>query len=224
MPIHPNLHGVAGRRLGVVALAAILTATAGCEVAGVVADVVGGGGQVDAVYELPDRPTLVLVDDPANRLPRHHLADIIAGRIGDALKNNDIVEQVVPTTMAGSLEQRHDDFDRWPIDKVGQHAGAQQVIYVLVQAFSLRDEAIYRPTARVHVKVIDAASGARLFPPARHEHGYPVARQQQYTHMDGATATTEQLLGRRLAETLARDIGRLFHPYPKPQPGERLPG
>jgi len=217
-------HEIAGRLLGVVALMAVLAGTTGCEVAGVVADVVAGGADVDAVYELPDRPTLILVDNPGDRLTHHHQADLIAGRIGDALKKNEVVEQVVPTPMVSSLEERYDDFDRWPIDKVGKHAGAQQVIYILVQQFSLRDEAIYRPTAKVHVKVIDVASGGRLFPPPRHEQGYPVSRQQQYTNMDGATATTESLLARELAETLAGDVAKLFYKHPKPQPGDRLPG
>ncbi len=197
----------------------------GCAVAGVITDVVAGGKTIHAVYEPPDRPTLVLVDDPGKRLTHPDLANLIAGRVGDGLKEHQVVEQVVPTTMVASLREREADFDTWPIDQVGRHAGAQQVIYVLVQEFVLSESpGVYRPQARAFVKVIDVDTGARLYPPPRAEQGHPVATQQSYRDMSGATATTQTLIARNLAETLGRNIAKLFYDHRAPEPGDKLPG
>ncbi len=218
-------HSRAGRWIAAAALLGLAGLAGGCQVAGVVADVVSGGGSIDAVYEPTDRTTLVLVDDPGRRLSGGDLSGLIAGRIRDALIEEKVVEHVVPTTMVQNLRQQHDNFSQWPIDKVGQHAGAEQVIYVAVEHFQLTEAgAIYRPRAAVRVKVIDVASGARLFPSPRVDRGYPVQVEQHYRDMSGATPTTESLLSRDLAEHLAAAVAKLFYKHKPPQTGDQLPG
>jgi len=197
----------------------------GCALLGWAADVVEGGKPVKPVYQLQDQPTVVMIDDPTNKLPTVDLPNLIAGRINDRLVDEQVIDEsnMVAANRISQLAADHSAFKTWPIDKVGKEAGAQQVIYVLVKQFMLSDESqMYRPVAQVRVKVIDVASGQRLYPATGD--GHPVAVEQFYKSMDGANRSTQTIIARRLAEELAREIAYLFYEHLPPQPGERLPG
>ena len=64
--------------------------------------------------------TLVLVDDPGQKLPTIALADQVAGRIGQILVAEKVIGQFVPTTAVTGLRAAEADFDRWAIDRVGR--------------------------------------------------------------------------------------------------------
>jgi len=196
----------------------------GCALVGWAADVVEGGRTIKPVYILEDRPTLVMVDDPANKLPTVDLPNLIAGRIGNRLVDQQVISEAnfVPAVTVSRLAADHADFKTWPIDRVGREAGAEQVVYVVIQQFTLTDASqMYRPIAESRAKVIDVPSGQRLYPGA--EQGHPVGVEQFYRSMDGSNQATETVLARRLAEELAFNISLLFHEHLPDQPGSRLP-
>lgn len=197
----------------------------GCAIAGWTADVIASGTPIKPVYDLADRPTVVMVDDPTNKLTTYDLSNLIAGRVGDALVREKVIERanMVAANRISQIAADNSAFRTWPIDKVGKEAGAEQVIYVVIQQFDLADDSgTYRPVAEARVKVIDVPSGQRLYPNARE--GHPVGVQQFFQAMDGSNRSTEAILGRRLAEELAVEIGYLFHEHLPPQQGSKLPG
>ncbi len=202
-----------------------LLALTGCgEGLGFMAAAFGGDRKVDAVFKPPDRSTVILVDDPEELLTRPDLRSRIAGRIGDAFEEYDAVSQVVSPAELTRLRSEHDEFDTWPIDRVGRQLGAAQVLYVLVQRFDLVEEGvIYRPVAEVRVKLIDAATGERLFPAASPA-GYPVEVERAYQGMTEVDEKTDPLVARDLAEALAWEIARLFFEHEPAPVGSRLPG
>jgi len=205
-------------------LMGLATSLGGCALVGWAADVVGGGQKIPPAFTLADRPTLVMVDDPTNKLPTVDLPNLIAGRVGNRLVERQAIGRanLMPAVRVSQLAADHADFTTWPIDRVGREAGAQQVIYAVVQQFQLVDASqIYQPVAEVRVKVIDVPSGQRLYPPTGA--GHPVSVEQFYRSMDGSTRATETVLARRLAEELAVNIAKLFHEHLPAQPGERLP-
>ncbi len=200
----------------------------GCEAVGFVAQVITGPEKIPAVYELADRPTVVLVDDPSNLLPDPTLATLLAGRAGESLVENEVVTQVIPPVMVERLRAAHDDFDKWGIDDVGKQTGAEQVIYVLVQECgSTEDDLIFRPTIIVRVKVIDSATGDRLFPSqtsAIGKDGHPLKHTNAYRDMQGASAATRAILMRQLTEGAADALAKLFYTHKAPELGSGLPG
>ena len=52
--------------------------------------------KIKAVYQLKDRPTLVLVEDPQNLFKDPTIARLIAQRIGDLLLDNHVITTLVP--------------------------------------------------------------------------------------------------------------------------------
>lgn len=197
----------------------------GCQTAGFFANVIGGGEKIDALYEPADRPLVVMVDDSAQnpKLPSRDLALRIADRVSRDFEQQEIVQQVVDCTLVADLAAREADFAKWPIDRIGKQVGAEQVLYIVVDAFRLtEDDAIFRPFVQVRVKIIDATTGERLFP--GDDSGVTVVAQLNYSAMDGANATTHRILSERLAEQLADEISKLFYRHKAPEPGDRLPG
>lgn len=212
--------------MGLVAIAAVFS-TPGCEISGLVASVVAGPGKIPAVYKPLDRPTVVFVDDPANRLPSREMATLLAGRIGEDLVKHEVVAQVIPPIIVERLRANHEEFGKWPIDKIGQQSGAKQVLYVLVQDCRIaEDDLIYHPTLTVRIKIIDVESGARLFPGAATAlagEGHLHQHATTYRDMTGATQATRTILMRELMEEAAVHIAQLFYKHRVPEPGSRLP-
>jgi len=194
----------------------------GCDEAGIIAHTFRSN-KVDAVYRIENRSTAVLVDDPSvpPRLPTPDLSTLIAARLGEALAEADAVSNVISAVR--DLAAREENFHRWPIDRIGDAVGAEQVIYVHVDAFELTEDGVmYRPRASARVKVVDAASGERLFPARGQGDSLAVTTKMPYQSMEGATATTNRIIGSRLAEQLARQIARLFYKHKAPEPGDRV--
>ena len=196
----------------------------GCNVAGYVSQGLIPPSDIPALYNPADRLTLVLVDDPGRKMPTIALADQVAGRVGQVLVAQKVIGRFVPTTVITELRDSETDFDRWAIDRVGRRIGAEQVIYVLLQDFQLTESGqIYRPVASVRVKVLDVASGSRMFP-ADNRHGYALTTVQEYEDLEAGGRGTEAVVARRLAEQLAEDIAKVFYKH-KPKPvGHSLPG
>lgn len=205
---------------------ALLAALAGCQAAGYVAQVVGGGEKIEARYEPLDRPTLIMVDDSMEnpRLPTRELGMLIADRVGGMLVDKQVLSSYIEPTRVARLAADDPDFHKRSIVDIGKQLGAEQVIYIGMDAFYLTEDGhMYQPFAQAHVKVIDTAGdGARLFP--ADADGLAVAVQQSYRSMEGATATTHRIISERLAEEFAEKIAKLFFEHKAPEPGQRLPG
>lgn len=205
-------------------LGAALSVSAGCDAMGVVADVIAGPQRIDAVYDLPKVKTVVLVDDPRDLLTSNDLPNRIAGRIGDDLTREKKVSQVIGPQVLSDLAAKNPDFGGWALDKVGRQVGADQVIYVVVQSFTLaQNNEMYEPKAAVTVKVLDVGSSKRLFP-LNNPDGRAVVASERPESRDGASPATDAIIARRLADNLAERVGQLFYDHRMPDVGEKLPG
>jgi hypothetical protein len=150
-------------------LLALALVIAGCNIAGPVAYFVGGPPSVNAEYKLPDRPTVVYVDDRANTIGTN--APAIRRAIAEKVSEDLMVKKLVTTTISPrdamgvvATSDRHGEL--MPIDAIGRAVGAEQIIYVQMLSFSgTSDGATPRPTAVCRVRVIDVVERKRLFPP-----------------------------------------------------------
>lgn len=175
---------------------------------------------IKAIFTLTDQPTVILVDDPAGLLPTTDLKNLIASRVEFLLKDNKALKEIVPYGNVEQLRVAEADFDKWPMDKVGQRLNARQVIYIMVDQFSLMlPGEVYRPSGNVQVKVVDSVTGQRLFPPSADARGYPVAVRQAFKAGHVETRGADNLLSRRLAEVLAKDTAELFYSHTPREPG-----
>ena len=226
------------------ALLAPLLLTA-CTFGTLVHEAVHGPPATPALFTLPDRATLVLVDadtgpataagpgagtldDPAlphrvAAVARHHL------RFHRAPATAVLVDDAAVTRLEARLG------DRWsatPITEIGRRLKADQVIYARLagadRTDALRDDG-HVAALRLRVKVLDVATGDRLWPPAAAGLGHRTA-----DHTLNVVATVEQrrrrLEGkatagdthRALADDAGRALAQLFYDWTPPPPGERL--
>ncbi len=189
--------------------------------------------EVDAKYKLPNRPTLVLVDDPQALLGDPSLERVLATRVGFHLVQEGVVTEIVsPDRVAELATKLGPGYVNAPLDQIGRAAGAKQVINVYVEQTDFRvEEGTYRPGMLVRVKVVDTSTGTRLFPAAdatasgdltTSANGYPVASQLFYKIGVGEGTDDVATAVRAVVERSGRDVSRLFYKYTPRQPGEKF--
>lgn len=215
------------------AAALLLTAalaSAGCEGFAFLAAL--GGETVPAMYELQDRPTLIMVEDPHNALGDASLNRLIASHADHHLRDHEVLsEPAVPQGELAALAERLGDaYARTPIDEVGQALEAEQVIHVLIDSVSLQAApGVYRPTVTAEVRVIDAVESRRLFPASRRVEdpdsrppGHPIRTQLTYRTDETEARALEVSLKRALAERLGEDVAQVFYKHKRALSGEQL--
>jgi len=180
---------------------------------------------IEPAYVLLDQSTVVLVDDVAGNLGDTQLPLDVAARASVnltdnlAFKNGLVIEprHVVQLMQTMSREE----YLKLPVDEVGRRLGVAQVIHVHIDSAIMIPEAgLWKPTARAKVKVIDVATGKRLFPSDDvtdgAEAGDPRSRGIVITELQPRPATAIEAdavpaIRKVLADRLGRDVARLFH-------------
>jgi len=191
-------------------LAAAIGSTAGCFYQ-----------RVKAKYELPEKITLVLVDDPAEALGDPYLAQQVANQISFQLVQNKAVPATVPLNRLSELRRRLGaQYATTPIDEVGRTLDAQQVIHVeIIAARTGYEPGVDRPTAQARVKVIDVEQRQRLWPaPGRGGQtgpsGYSLTSKMFYRYQsDRGERGAGRDLAQRFATHIGQDVAKLFYDH-----------
>ncbi|MEM7623891.1 MAG: hypothetical protein AAF235_11900, partial [Planctomycetota bacterium] len=114
------------------------------------------------------RPTVVFVDDPANRVAQRRVRATIGDTTQKILLEKRLIDSgnMIDTRSAMAMASRGTATDPMSIREIGAAVGADVVVYALVSEFDrspLTDPP--RPTALLHVKIVDTATGDRIWPP-----------------------------------------------------------
>ena len=200
---------------------------AGCAGPGFIGYVVGGPPKVKALYALAPVTTLVIVDDPRELLGDPNFPAVVGANVGFHLTRNEILttEQLIPQDHLSTLAaQLGDRYPGTPIDQIGARLEAQQVIHVLVRSVNLQvDNTYYQPTATVEVKVIDAATGDRLFPKPADQPtmratapGYLVDVAMKRQTLDTTRRGALSMLARGLSERIGLVVAQVFYDHVPP--------
>ncbi len=197
----------------------------GCEGPGFVAYVIAGPPTIKAQYKLQTRPTLVIVDDPLGLLGDPNYPAVVGANVGYHLSENGVLpgEMIISqdhlTTLAAQLGDR---YPSTPIDEIGQRLKAEQVIHVLVRSADLMaHNTYYHPKAQVEVRVVDVASGKRLFPEPDSDMpstspGTPLQVSMKPQAVEEDRRHARSLLARRFSEYIGLCVAQLFYDHAKP--------
>lgn len=189
---------------GVSALSIALgsAALAGCNIVAPAFYIVHGPEKVPAQFELDkERPTVVFVDDRANRLPRRTMRQTIGEAAQAALLSEKAVDDVIDTRGALSAASLDRAGQAISIVDIGKAVGAEVVIYAVVDGFTMSaDGQSYSPEALLRVKVIDVTADKRVWPTEKE--GHPLSLKFPPRTSDVPKTAAEL----RLAE---EDVGRL---------------
>ncbi len=198
-------------------IAALPLVLAGCNIVGPAYVILHGPEKTPAEFTLdPTKKTVVFVDDRANVVARRSTRMRIAIEAEKLIVEEGLVEEVIrsQSIMAAASQDSHADPS--PIAALGRSVGADVVIYVTPDFFGLSpDGTTYQPTAQLRVKIIDAATGERLWPEQRSGHSMLI---QMQVRPEDLPRTSGEALEREamLAEWTGKRLAELFFDHVKP--------
>ena len=177
----------------------------------------------NALYNLPNVPTVVFVDDRRNVMHPVRLRRVIAEQITDVLLAKKILKTMISPRDAMRVSAINDKYNEpLPVNELGEAVGASVVIYVEMTAFGLTsDGQTASPRTSCAIRVIDVINKKRLFP--TEEAAFTVSESMKHVGANRVTSTAE---ARELAEELAVKLGdtiaKVFYKHTTGRLGENL--
>ena len=170
--------------------------------------------QVEALYEPPaKKKILVFVDDLRNPVSYEPVKGELTDRLNDQLTAHRIAGQTVTYEDLLRLIAATPNFNELAVGEVGQRLGADIVLYVEIDEFSLRDaedNPLWQGRLSTKVRMVDVLGG-RLWPEDRPD-GYPLEPVETPATSHLSASYGEQL-SRDLAALMADRIAKLFHKH-----------
>jgi len=203
-----------------------------CNIVGPAAWLVAGPAQAEAEYVLPDRPTVVFVDDRRNVIPSQGraLRQRIAEKISQEIMVNELVTTTISPRDAMAVASKSDRYgELLAIDAIGKGVGAEQIIFVEMEGFTPTPDGVTpRPIAFCHVRVIDVPQRTRVYP-AEGEQNSAASRpvQASLSEIDPAllhSPSSRLVVYQDLADELGSEIAKLFYKHEIKEIGAGLDG
>ena len=201
----------------------LLAAVAGCNIITPAAYIIEGPDSNEAQYTLPDRRTVIFVDDRQNKLARTQLRSIIGDRVATDLMRKDLVTETIASRDAIAVARREETAGKpLSIEDIGRKVGAEVVIYVQIGGFNLSEEGnVPRPNGYAMVKVIDVTERRRLFPSDPEQPGVEVDSTMREVSMDLYNSPSgRRSIEEQLAENMGDRIAKVFYKHEKNELGK----
>ncbi len=197
-------------------LALVLTLTvgallllAGCNIVAPAYLLIHGPEKTPQAYELDrDRSVVFFLDDREFHIRRAPTRERVTAAAEQALLKSKAVNRVLDSRAAAAVVSGEPRGDLLPISQVGRKVGADIVVYVVPELFTLSsDGQTFAPMARLRIKVMDATADTRLWPEEREGHTLVVTTTARQGTPPTDSASIRQaenefadLVGRRIAE------------------------
>lgn len=126
----------------------------------------------------PKVPTVVFIDDRANRLPRRNLRQVIANEAQTVLLEEKVITNAIDARAAFGAASADRSGKPLSITEIARAAKADVIIYVTVDAFSVSpDGQTFQPEIAMRAKVLDARTDQRLWP--EEKEGFPLLTKSE---------------------------------------------
>lgn len=203
-----------GRRLTIAALAAICPGIGGCGVFPWFVAQFAPPQKVDAVYEPPkDKKILVFVDDYLNPQDCGAVKRELTERLGEQLTEHGVAARTVSFRRLVNLMAATPDFNELAVIQVGSRLGADIVLYVHVDNYTLKDSEVsplWKGELEVSVRMVDVVDRKRLWPRDRRSYPLPPVR---LSPIQDPSPTYAAKISRQLAKRMADRIAKLFYDH-----------
>lgn len=211
----------------------MLSQLLGCNVIAGAATVVAPPPKIEAKYELPDKATLIVVDDPRGMVGSPSTLRRIAAATRNVLEAEKVVVLggfVGQAELADYREELGGRYNQTSLAALAMHLGAKQVIHAEVTGYQVGlGGNVIQPAIALNVKVFDLDERARVFPANSDADTsvdagasiYSLQSQMPAQDITGQSAI-RGIAVRDLADQTGRDIARLFFDWRMPQPGAKL--
>ena len=216
--------------LACLAAGSAAAAMSSCNIITPVAYAIEGPGKIDAEFTLPNKKTVVFVDDPNNIFARTTLRSTLGDAVSFDLMRQEVLTSTVPTRDAIAISRSRSEGDASrliSIEAIGRALDCAQVIHIQPTTFDIAgrsDMQGIRPTAIVRVKVIDIDLKKRVYPTAE---VLPEGREITATIREASSDLLRSRAGRTeledaLAAKLAIEVAQLFYKHDRLDLGENL--
>jgi hypothetical protein len=193
---------------GLIALAAL---AGGCQLPLAIAEKMFPNRTVQPLYELPEDKRVLVFPDDRTPIAYPPIKRQLAERANEVLREKGLVAGVIDYDRLMDLRSAEPRFNELSIGGVGQRLGADLVIYVVIDEFSLKDtpiQTLWRGRFSTRVKVIDVEDG-RVWPDSSAGHELRVT--EPATENPSETFGAE--LAERLAVKMAAEVVGAFHEH-----------
>lgn len=200
------------RWVSVFGAAAVLASTSGCmEMAETWAHLTGGDW-IDPEFELTQLRLLILIDDKTGQVSDPRAIREIHRTLSENFLEFNVNKRVVPLRDWQKLQSRP-DYGEMTIREIGEEVGAEQVLYIGIERFTLNTETgapIFRGEFAARVKVIstERRPDVRLWP-KDDEAGRRVVVTTEPTPADSDTSASD--VATELGIKMGREIAGFFY-------------
>jgi len=173
--------------------------------------------KVAAEHKMNDKRLLIWVDDYSSQQPNPTLRRELSTQLQQELLQHQAAGSIIDYIDTAQFRYRQPDFARLTIQQLGQKNQADEVLYLLIEKFDLfqdADKGFYQASLSGYAKVIDVATGNRLWPADRNH--TPFSDENQLTGESGSTL--EDKLIQQLAQKLAQQLASFFYDHQKTAP------
>jgi hypothetical protein len=170
--------------------------------------------KVMAEHEMQGKNVLVWVEISATTEHSPILRRELTLKLKEELILNEAVGQIIDYNRLVQFRHRNPRLAELSIKELGDKFQANEVLYILINKYKLKHEAgegYYHASSGGYVKVIDVATGRRL---------WPAGQNHRFFHVDGGVTIgagqqfeNEQV--RQLCESIAKKISPFFYEHKK---------
>ncbi len=207
-------------------IALVACVLASCNVVAGVAYVVSPDPEQIALYELPQKKTVVFVDDRHNVMHPSRLKSVVADKITSELLGRElVVDMISPRDAMRYADSQDRNGAILTIGAIGKAVGASVVIYVETTTFIMSvDGHNPAPLAGCSVRVVDVDTREQLFPAPDSidaAHKVRAAMHRVNSHQVSNVSETRKL-SITLADKLGDAVAKLFYTHTTGRLGENL--
>jgi len=177
--------------------------------------------KVAAKFKLPPgKKVLVFVDDVLQPVGYEPIKSDLTARLNDELLKNHVAGATIPYRLLSDMITARRDFNTLSIGEVGRELGADIVLHVRIDRFTLRDEAaaaVWHGQLQVSVRLVDVENGwadhslARMWPKDSLA-GHLMSAIDTPASVETSPTHGEEL-SRTLAASAADQIAKLFYDH-----------
>lgn len=225
-----NIPGVSRLlRAALLASLCVVAALPACNIITPASYIINGPGKIDAEFTLPDKKTVVFVDDPNNIFDKVATRVTLADAVSFDLMDRGLLTSTVKAADAIAVARTGGGTGGrlMSVEAIAKAIDCSQVILVKPTIFDLvgrSDTQGLRPTAIVRVQVIDVESKQVLYPVAE---VLPDGREITATIRETDSDMIRSRTGRaevsdQLVRKLAVEVAQLFYEHDRLDLGENL--
>jgi len=217
---------VRGRLMTYAGLAVLgLAGGAGCQQLAAMVAVTAGGETTPAEYKFTEGQLAILIDDTEQLGMSPDAMRMVHDDIARRLEEHKIKVSIIPYSELQRLRAAESDFEEMSIRLVGEKLGADQVLYVDIKYWALKEnpnDQYFKGSCSAGIRVCstERKRDVRLWPSAPNEHDKTVTVKTDPRLDDAGSAESE--ISRQLAGKLAARIAQHFYSFrPMDEPSER---